>query len=283
MHYTFYGDDTQSTKNQSATIPDTRLFGGIIIERSQEQKLLKLIEHIKSEYGCMMLPIKWNIQDVEKHYFKAGKMDDYNRLLKESGTWRKEILEHSLSVDYKIVLAAIQCFQPTRDSILKYQDLISSSVFTNVLQRVGMEAKENKCKSIQVVLDWPDQKESTPFCNEYSSAYYSGKSVMNHSYTCGALRKLGFYEAPLFARTYTNSMLQFTDLVVGATKDFLKTVHKGSKPKIGYYSTRIIREKFRGYPDNLFTRGLVIKPSNINDIAVIEQALLQDVNNSMAA
>jgi hypothetical protein len=254
--YTFYADDSYLKWKQSNIIEDTLIFGGILISSEEEKKIIKNIAGIKSRYKIQGLPLKWNIKDCEKEYKDAGQYESFEWLRKESCYWRKEIIQLSLSVKYTIIICGGINHSNDKKRIVDFRSTITRYVFANLLQRLGMQVKQSNYDYVNVNLDWPTGNQHHPFTEEYKYAFNSGFSKDNQKYYCGSLLNLNFKDTVTFSLCKESAMLQFTDLIVGATKDYLDTVIKGREYSFGYECANLFLHRFRGYPNNILSYGL---------------------------
>ena len=260
MHI-WYADNSYCRRDKSSCCSDVFLFGGIIIQEEESKKLTEIIKEIKSRYGTHYLPIKWNLRDVEDKYTEFGKNDNYKILLRESLTWRKELFERSLSIDYTIVVAAIENFQVGKKNQKDIKNDLIRYVFSDAMMRVAYELKMKKINKSQFVLDWPESACAKPFNTEFFYAYNKGTNKDGHSYFSGPLKNIGVHDSLLFANMNHSNCLQFADLVVGASKEFLECIlHKGDSN--GNELAKILLPKFRGYPDKIFGRGISVSSNN---------------------
>lgn len=254
--YTFYADDSYLKWNQTNTIEDTLIFGGILISSEEETKIIRNINRIKGLYNTEGLPLKWNIKDWEKEYKEAGESETFEWLKKESCDWRKQIIQQSLSTQYTIIICGGINHSNDKKRIVDFRPKITRYVFANLLQRLGIEVKQNKCDYVNVNLDWPTGNQHHPFTEEYRHAFNLGFSKDNQKYYCGRLSSLNFKDTVNFSLCKESAMLQFTDLIVGATKDYIDTVIKGREYSFGYECANLFLHKFRGYPNNILSYGL---------------------------
>ncbi len=129
------------------------------------------------------------------------------------------------------------------------------------LQRFGLETKVNS-ESASIILDWPDKNDNSKFNLEYASAYNNAKSTKGNKYNCGKLSNIGFNDSIFYTTMINSTALQITDIIVGATREYLETITKPEKST--EFKTEIfglIKPKFRGYPDYL-QKGLIISSNS---------------------
>ncbi|MBK6827239.1 MAG: hypothetical protein IPG86_10300 [Chitinophagaceae bacterium] len=133
--------------------------------------------------------------------------------------------------------------------------------FNNVLMRTSLEVQTRKVNVTQVILDWPDGNNPKRFNHEYYYAYWRGKTPAGQDYFSGTLKSVGFHDTVLFASMNHSNMLQFSDLLIGATRDFLSCELEDREYAIGKELTEIVFKKFRGFPNNI-NYGLSISSGN---------------------
>lgn len=210
------------------------------------------------------MPIKWNFKDLSKNYKEFEKEEDYNMLLKNSYKWRTKIFTESLNINYKVVIACLERHSSIK-KIKEIKDELINISFAQSLMRVGLYAQNQDWRQrFEIILDWPESSYPKPFDREYYYAYNLGKSAKGVKYFCGPLKKLRFNQSIYFTRFTHSSVLQFSDLVIGAARGFiLKTIYD-LDDSLGYNLTKIIKKKFNGYPDKIIERGLNYSPKNGN-------------------
>ena len=132
--------------------------------------------------------------------------------------------------------------------------------------RVGLFAKNTPfSKNFEIILDWPESSNPKPFNREYFSAYNLGKSSNNIEYYSGPLHLLGFKDSAYFAKSTHSAILQFTDLIIGAAKDFIvRATSKSEYQSLGYELTVKLLPKYHGFPNNIIDYGLNFSPKNEN-------------------
>lgn len=254
----WYADNTELSTTKSKN--NVLIFGGIIIDEIEERKLKIIIEDAKAKYAIKTLPIKWNFKDLKPTYLELSKLKEYEILLSNSYKWRREIFEKSLSVNYKVVLACTERYDSSKSLSSIKEDLTSIS-FAQSLMRVGLYAKnDTNEKSFQVILDWPDSSNPKPFNREYFKAYHQGRSCMNIPYYSGPLKEIGFGDSLYYAKSTHCTMLQFADLVIGASKDYiLKNLHEIDN-SLGFDLIELIKCKINGYPEKIIEYGFNYAP-----------------------
>ena len=260
--YFWYADDSNFKSEKEFKVPDVFLFGGIIIEYSESKRLIQLMKEIKGRYSHLNLPIKYNLKDLRSKYKEFDREAVFKKMLHESAQWRKELFEHSLNINYKIVVAAVANFQTKSNNQKEIKSDLRRYVFSNAMMRVGLELKEIGVNYSQFILDWPADNEPKPFNREFYSAYNEGKTQDGTPYRSGSLKNIGVHDSLLFTNMNHSNCLQFADLVVGSCKDFLECTLAGRPHSIGKDLTETVLCKYRGYPYKIMERGMNISNNN---------------------
>jgi len=261
---TWYADNSELNGIKGAEIPDILLFGGIIVDRSAESSLRIEIEDIKEKYsGHRRVPVKWNFKDLKRFYGDNQLQDTYQVLLESSREWRSEIFEKLSEFDIKLVVACIEGYSVRRDTLKSVKDDLTRYIFSNALMRLGLYAQETKPRNVLVVLDWPDKGNTKPFDVEYECALIYGKSFDgNVIYKSGKLEALGFSDSVTFTNAQYTTMLQIADMVVGATRELIEYCLGKKGVGQGVECLKRVWPKFRGWPNNIVGRGLIISSGN---------------------
>ena len=268
----WFADDTKLS-TEKGNENNVLLFGGVLVDTIAEQQLIELFGRVKSNYTFPDLPIKWNFKDLKKTYIEFGKEDDYRLLLGKSNEWRTKIFEESLKINYKVIIACLERYESNK-KLQEIKDELINISFAQSLMRVGLYAKnQHSNRRFEIILDWPEGSNPKPFNREYYYAFNRGESAKGVKYLCGPLKNLGFNQSVYFAKCTHSAALQFSDLIIGAAKDYvLKTIY-GHDHSLGYDLTKIILNKYNGYPDKIIERGLNYSPKNKN-YSLIESELL---------
>ncbi|RIV43583.1 DUF3800 domain-containing protein [Flagellimonas pelagia] len=267
----WFADDTKlSTKKGDEN--NVLLFGGVIVDTKAEQELIDLFHKVKNEYTFPDLPVKWNFKDLKKTYQEFGKEDDYNLLLNRSNEWRTKIFKESKNINYRVIIACLERYE-SQKKLKEVKDELINISFAQSLMRVGLYAKyQDWTQRIEIILDWPEGSNPKPFNREYYYAFNRGESAKGIKYLCGPLKNLGFNQSVYFTKCTHSAVLQFSDLVIGAAKDFvLKTIY-GHDYSLGYDLTKLILNKYNGFPNKIIERGLNYSPKN-NNYTLIESEL----------
>jgi hypothetical protein len=260
----WYADNSELNGIRGADIPDILLFGGISIAPEHEPLLREKIEAVKTKHGHKRAPIKWNFKDLRKIYQRQNQEQLYRNMLESSNEWRKEIFEETSDCEYTIILSCIESYSTKRKDIKAIKEQLSEWVFSNGLMRYAMHVKEESPERAFVILDWPDGGNAKPFDCEYTAAFNRGKSASGVGYHSGALSKLPFHDSALYTNMLHSTILQFSDLIVGASREFIeyaigKRIEGDGK---GIECAKLFLSKFRGYPNNVLSKGLNVSTNN---------------------
>jgi hypothetical protein len=125
--------------------------------------------------------------------------------------------------------------------------------------RFGLHVKETGASHAEVIMDWPDKGRARPFDSEYSAAFSTGRTSDDKvHYHCGPLKDLGFTDHVLYGSMHHSTLLQLSDLVVGACRELVECCLGKRSPGPGVECLRIVRARFRGYPKEILGRGISI-------------------------
>jgi hypothetical protein len=259
----WYADNFYLHGIWGAEIEDIIVFGGIALDKNKECSIASIMESAKKTYEPGGdFPVKWNIKDLKSFYERKGLADLYKVLLEESKYWRRKIFEEASDIKFTIIIAMIKAHSTRRRVIKKIREKLTRYVFSDALMRVGHHAKEINASGVEIILDWPEENQPRQiFDEEYQSAFSYGITCEKQEYHCGALKALGFADFIYFSGMKTSSLLQFCDLVVGATRDFVDIALEREKDTFGFECLRELRMKIRGAPDNVMGRGLIVAPT----------------------
>jgi hypothetical protein len=269
----WYADNSYIHGIWGAEIEDMLMFGGIALERDAERAISALMENVKMSYKQEAdFPVKWNIRDLKKYYEKKGLAELYPVLLTESKEWRSHIFKEAADIEFTIIIALIKAYSRKRETIIETKERLTRYVFSDALMRVGHHVKEANASGVELVLDWPDSNQPRHiFDEEYHSALIYGVTCEKLEYHCGVLKELGFSDSIYFTSMKACSVLQFCDLVVGATKEFVDLALEKDKETFGFDLLRGLNMKFRGALDDVVGRGLIIAPTSGEFIEKVRQ------------
>jgi len=254
----WYADNSELNGIKEAEISDIHIMGGIIVSPKSEKLLRKVVEDTKGKYGYHRAPVKWNFRDLQSVYKKHDQDHLYTQLIKSSKKWRRDIFEAVSDYDFHIILSVIEGYSPKKAVLTDIKEDLTGYVFSNGLMRYAMLVKSMKPARAEVILDWPDGKDPTPFNKEYRWAYMKGRSKDNVSYFSGPLKDLNFHDSVVFTTMLHSTLLQLSDMVVGATRDFIKNSIGKSDDQFGIDMLKLFLPKFVGYPKDILGRGLNI-------------------------
>ncbi|WDT87400.1 DUF3800 domain-containing protein [Alteromonas sp. 009811495] len=258
----WFADDSDLSMLSTHNTPDVVLFGGFTIGFKDELCLKNDIEAIKAKYADRRAPIKWNFKDLEKDYISANSHQYYKMMKDNMADIRKEIFEAAARYDISIIVSLVKSYSSDKDKLKKQKDNLGRYVFTNGLMRFAYQAKDDQPARAELVMDWPTKSVSKPYDEEYASAYNKGVCVANNTYDAGRLCSLNFSDSILYTRMKHSTMLQLADMIVGATREFIQMAVKDEKDRHGPKLLELLAPKFRGYPDKVVGRGLVIGSGN---------------------
>ena len=255
----WYADNSELNGIRGSTVPDILLFGGVAIANGQELALREAIESVKAKYAFTRAPVKWNFRDLKSSYLAHKRNAEYETLLRSSKEWRMEIAQAVQEFDFKIIIAIVESHSIARKTILGYKPDLARYAFNNGLMRFALHVAEQRPHSAQIILDWPDKGDSKPFDSEYSSAYNEGRtSERNVAYNSGRLSKLNFDDSAAYVNMLHNTLLQFADLCLGATRELVECALGKKSSGFGVDFCKTLATKYRGHPHNIFGRGISV-------------------------
>jgi len=277
----WFADNSELRGIREADIPDILIFGGIAISDESEKSLKEKMEEVKISIGFdPRIPLKWNFKSLKKLYIDWGKEDMYNRLLSASKTWRELIFTNMKDIDYTIIIAAIESYSKQKEILKKMKMDLTQYVFCDGLTRFALHVKEQEeGKKSDVVLDWPDRNCPDPFNIEYTSAYWNGMSSNKCvEYYSGSLRKLQFSDSILYSSMIHSTLLQYADLIVGASKEFFEMALGKRKDSFGVDMLKYVFNRFRGWPDKILGRGISISTNNVSFRKKVEELISEIID-----
>lgn len=258
----WYADNSDLHGIWNAEIQDILMFGGIVINETGQGQLDSIIREVKHRYASKDdVPLKWCFQDLAKSYKEHGKTDLYLKLLKEQDKWRSEILQRSKDIDFTIIVSMILGYSSRREVLIRTRDPLTRFVFSDALMRVGLHVKEFRPGRAEVILDWPPAGQRDLYVEEYMSAHRDGVTVDQQKYYCGKLKELSFNSSCYFTPMEASSLLQFSDLIIGATRGLVEVALGKKKASLGLELVRQLKEKIRGAPSRAIGRGIIIAPT----------------------
>lgn len=261
----WFADDSDLRTIKEVNFPNIVLFGGFAVPYEQELELRNAIESAKERFGYRRAPVKWNFKDLKKKYQQQNQLQAYETFLANMHEIRKEIFDAAAEFDIKIIFSLVQGYSSDKKVLMDAKADLARFVFTNSLMRFALHAQESKAARPEVILDWPDSGISKPYDVEYSSAFSSGSTKDGVRYHSGCLKDLNFADSPVYARMPHNTLLQFADLILGATREFVHHAIDDERKGHGVDLLKRVASKFRGYPNNVVGRGISIN-SNAHEI-----------------
>jgi hypothetical protein len=259
----WYADNSDLNGVRGAVIPDIVLFGGVAVPTDGIAALQAAIEAVKARYGDPRVPVKWNFRDLEGLYARHDLKNLYAKLAESSRQWRQEIFEAAARLDFSIIISCVESYSVTREDIKVVKPGLIGIAFGNGLMRFALHAKEFNAKTATVVLDWPERGDSRPFDREYVAAYVHGTSTdRDVKYHSGPLKQINFSDSVTYAHMRHSTILQFADLIVGATREFVECAMGKRVDAFGLQLLRIVGKKFRGAPDHILGRGVIVSSGN---------------------
>lgn len=274
----WYADNSELNGIRGSDIPDILLFGGVAVEPAYEMVLRSRIEQVKAKYGHPRAPIKWNFRDLKALYQKQNQEPLYKKMLETSKEWRLDLANAVSDIEFTVILACIESHSIDKKVIKDVKEDLTGFVFSNGLMRVALHVQEAKPLSAQVVLDWPDQGDTKPFDSEYMAAYNFGKTKGGEvGYHSGQLSKLGFMDSPMYTNMRHSTLLQFADLVLGSTREIIECATGKKSTSFGLDFAKILRSKYRGYPNKIFGRGVSVASGNVEFRSAIRNYLIKEL------
>lgn len=265
----WFVDDCEFRGNKGAQIQDIFLIGGVLVNDENEKKIREIFENIKLEkFGKIKIPIKWNLKGLDKSYHEI--------LLPESDILRERLIKETLDCDYKIIISCIEAYSLDRKKIKEFKGNLHQFVFDNALMRYAKHIQECSISNASIILDWPPRNSSSIFDHVYNRAFIEGKSLIGEEYYSGPLSKLNFDDCLYFTHMINSSLLQLSDLIIGATHEFIECALgiKEKEKNFGYKCFDLFKSKFRGYPSNTIGRGLIISSGNNELKEAVESAIV---------
>lgn len=255
----WYADNSELNGIRGSSVPDILMFGGIAIPCGQELAMKDAIEWVKDKYAFKRAPVKWNFKDLKTSYQLHKKEAEYEALLHSSKDWRREIAKIVEQFDFKIIIAIVESHSIAKKTLLGYKPDLTRYAFNNGLMRFALHVAEEKPSTAQILLDWPDRGNSKPFDAEYSSAYNEGRtSERNLTYHSGPLSNINFDDSAAYVNMLHCTLLQFADLCLGATRELVECALGKKSTGFGVDFCKTLAAKYRGYPKNIFGRGISV-------------------------
>lgn len=254
----WYADDSDLRTIKDVHVPNIVLFGGVAVSRENEKPLRDAIESAKQMFGNKRFPLKWNFKDLRGKYEEQGQIDLYKQVMSNMFDIRKAVFEAVSKIDFTIIISIVQGYSSDKKILIDLKNDLSRYVFTNSLMRYALHVSEVKSDRAEVILDWPDGGNSKPYDSEYSCAYNYGRTIDGIEYHSGQLEKLNFNDSAVYTRMPHSTLLQFSDLILGATREMIHHAIDEKKSGHGVKLLGYVANKFRGYPNHVVGRGISI-------------------------
>lgn len=260
---TFYADDTYCKSDKLDKTNRIHLFGGILIDKKDELRLLQIISEAKSKYTHPNLPMKWNFKDtvITDKFAEFNRLEEYKIMLANSNTWRKEIIENSLELNYQIVCGIIENYSDDQKLAKKAKPEFLKYSFENILMRLGIDAMNNNHETY-VIVDWPPDQNPQPLVQAYYKLFHQGKSSGGTTAKSGKLSECKFFHTLLFAKCNHSPLLQFSDLIIGSIKDYLEAKLSKRQNLFASEIFNLHRTKIRSYNGNMLGFGIIPPSGN---------------------
>jgi hypothetical protein len=155
-------------------------------------------------------------------------------------------------IDYTIIISSQRRWRPRHSQSSDWIDKdIPGWAFTNLLQRLGMFAKNRRKKEINIdkdelywiFCDWEVEKRD-PFCKAFQDAFLHGKGPKDEPYNSGPLSQYNFVPILAFTSTLYSPLHQLNDIILYNCKILLDWC---------------LRQRGRGRPHKDFFCGLLSK------------------------
>ncbi len=258
----FFGDNYETSINKPQ--PEVFCYGGYLIEKEDIKSLEEFYYGIKKNYKIPYhFPLKWNLKDTILTKFYEE--ENYGNLLGEiinckRGNIREDILKGLQNFKIKIIFSG---FRELRKKTGK-SDFLKWS-FTNILQRIFYEKKENSY--IDIILD-REEEYFNLFCSTYTKPYYFRIGLNDEQFDCKKIQD----NTPFISYSVTiyNPFLQIADMIIGACGTFLNFALKDRERQKAEQYFKPIISLIRGFNDGncekIFSWGLLIKPDQDKEL-----------------
>jgi len=258
----WYADNSELNGIWNAQIPDILMLGGIAVPSTAELALKNALEEVKLGFSdTPNYPLKWNLKNLKPWFEASDQTNLYKQLLSDSKSWRTEIFQRISCLDCTILVCMRGIFGTSRQEISRLKNSVVQMTFADALARFGLLVQASSSETAEVILDWPESANHAPYTETYSSALLD-----EQGFYCGPLKSLGFSDAPLFTRMEDSSLMQLSDLVVGASREFVEYgLGKRENRPIGFDVLRMAAEKIRGWPDQILERGICVPKGPLRD------------------
>jgi hypothetical protein len=260
--------------------PDVLVIGGYAIPRDKVSPLLQKVQEIKANRGLNPhCPVKWNMRDLDRALVVHDLVGQKDILIGQSNVLRTELLNELVAAGATVFASAILAYSNKKQVLGKTREDLVCFSFGNLLMRLGLFCKEAaKGRRVDILLDWPEKNDRTPFTAEYYTGWRHGRSGPQERavrYQSGALSSIGFAPTPTFAGTEFEPRLQLADLVVGATREFINfSLGKTKDDAFGVQRFKsLIPHFYQASGFQILGRGITISPTNSDFSGAILSAL----------
>jgi hypothetical protein len=267
-------DNSELNGIWGAEAPDVLVIGGYAIARDRVAPLLKKVQKVKENRGLNVhCPLKWNMRDLDRALMAHDLIGQKDILIGQSDILRTELLTELAAADATLFASVIRAYSNKKQILGETREDLVGFSFGNLLMRVGLFCKEAAGgRRVDVLLDWPERNNRSPFTAEYYTGWRYGRSGPEDKavpYQCGALSDIAFSPAPAFAGTEFEPRLQLADLVVGATRDFINFLLGNAKEdSFGVQRFKFLMPHFYKAP-RILGRGLTVSPTNSDFSAAV--------------
>ena len=249
--YTFYLDDS---KGDSPNKPRYLVWGGLITEKSAENKLIEKIFELKKRNGLNPFdPIKFNPPNDEL-YKKQRRIEKQNN-------FRKQVVSLIASSKVTLIAAYYDTIEKVSFKGMAVQHINDLSIrFQFFIQKKN--ALREKYRG-SMILAYPGGKEALPFSKKYYDIRGKGATLYSknwHSLNQSSI-KLDHLEASVyFSFERHNPLIQLADYIAGSVAFALRKKGKGDE----YFS--ILKPHFRNINGKIKGIGLVAYPHYSREI-----------------
>jgi len=264
-------DDTEIKTSLEGGQPDIYVFGGFFLERARSRDLQQRIAEVKDAYGLKPWhPVKWNLKDLKKHYRKHNEAEIYERVMEASDDIRSAMLNLLPEFEAVVMACGLYRLSDSTENVDCYR-----WAFENLLQRVGLMARDRGTQGVTIVADWPQGGVGKHLFDIYSAGYYHGKAVdSGQDYFSGPLYKLGFPDALFHSSSLHCTPLQLADIADGCIKDFLAWAYAGkNQGRVVSFFPCIVDSLYRDTQGKITGRGLKVSGYEIDLDAKIQDLL----------
>jgi len=259
----FVCDATALKGPWGAQAEDVLVIGGFVIEECRVQPLLDAVRCKKNEIvGHPDVPVKWNLKDLKQALGSYQLSHLEAELKKKANPLRAGLLSNLIETEPILFASIFCCFGSTKKAIVATKPTLTSFSFLNLLQRLGLWAKDSQPDSVRITLDWPEGSDRGPFEAEYLDAWRPDGVSAQETNFCGPLQNLRFEPGLTFGVTALDPLLQLCDLTVGATRSFIGYALTNGVKDFGVQQFAALLPRFhRSAGGKVVSYGLAISPA----------------------